>query len=77
MLILLLALFSPLNMPNVSAFSPGFQEPVIEGFILDIGDDSLVELISTNSTGHYLNDVGCPLTWEPSGFDFLSPCLQV
>lgn len=25
---------------------------------------------------YYLNDEGCPITWEPSGFDFLSPCLQ-
>ena len=24
----------------------------------------------------YLKDEGCPLTWEPGGFDFLSPCLQ-
>jgi hypothetical protein len=23
-----------------------------------------------------MNDAGCPLTWEPSGFDFLSPCLE-
>jgi len=25
---------------------------------------------------HYLSDADCPLGWEPSGFDFLSPCLQ-
>jgi len=24
----------------------------------------------------YMNDVACPLSWEPSGFDFLSPCLE-
>ncbi len=24
----------------------------------------------------YLNDANCPLSWEPGGFDFLSPCLQ-
>jgi len=24
----------------------------------------------------YLKDENCPLTWEPGGFDFLSPCLQ-
>ena len=25
---------------------------------------------------YYLNDAQCPITWEPGGFDFLSPCLQ-
>jgi hypothetical protein len=24
----------------------------------------------------YLNDKDCPLSWEPSGYDYLSPCLQ-
>jgi len=24
----------------------------------------------------YLNDASCPIDWEPSGFDFLSPCLE-
>lgn len=24
----------------------------------------------------YLQDESCPLSWEPGGFDFLSPCLQ-
>ncbi len=24
----------------------------------------------------YVNDKNCPLTWEPSGYDFLSPCLE-
>ncbi|MCG8376594.1 MAG: DUF2891 domain-containing protein, partial [Chlorobiales bacterium] len=25
---------------------------------------------------YYYTDQNCPLTWEPSGFDFLSPCLE-
>ncbi|HBY68558.1 MAG TPA: DUF2891 domain-containing protein, partial [Flavobacteriaceae bacterium] len=24
----------------------------------------------------YLKDENCPITWEPSGYDFLSPCLE-
>ena len=32
--------------------------------------------IEEKAREYYLNDEGCPLTWEPSGFDFLSPCLQ-
>jgi hypothetical protein len=29
-----------------------------------------------NATGLYSEDKSCPLSWEPSGTDFLSPCLQ-
>ncbi|MDP3314153.1 DUF2891 domain-containing protein [Lutibacter sp.] len=36
----------------------------------------LERVIIAKATEYYLNDQGCPLTWEPSGFDFLSPCLQ-
>ena len=25
---------------------------------------------------YYQNDENCPLSWEPSGYDFLSPCLE-
>jgi hypothetical protein len=32
--------------------------------------------ISERARDFYMNDAGCPLTWEPSGFDFLSPCLE-
>ena len=27
-------------------------------------------------TNQYGSDEACPLSWEPSGYDFLSPCLQ-
>ena len=33
-------------------------------------------LIIARSKDFYLKDASCPLTWEPSGFDFISPCLQ-
>lgn len=36
----------------------------------------LKELISKRAKNFYLKDDDCPLTWEPSGFDFLSPCLE-
>lgn len=42
----------------------------------DIGDEELIDLIVSNVTSHYGSDQGCPLNWEPSGTDFLSPCLQ-
>ena len=36
----------------------------------------LMELIKNNATKLFTNDTNCPLNWEPSGYDFLSPCLQ-
>ena len=36
----------------------------------------LKALIENRARDFYLNDTNCPLTWEPSGFDFLSPCLE-
>ncbi len=41
-----------------------------------VGDSALVKSISTRAKDFYFNDKGCPLSWEPSGYDFLSPCLQ-
>jgi hypothetical protein len=32
--------------------------------------------IESRARDYYLNDINCPLSWEPGGFDFLSPCLQ-
>ncbi len=36
----------------------------------------LKELIEERAKKWYMNDVNCPLEWEPSGYDFLSPCLE-
>lgn len=36
----------------------------------------LLTLIEQRATYFYKNDKDCPLSWEPSGFDFLSPCLE-
>jgi hypothetical protein len=33
------------------------------------------QLLNDRIRDFYLNDRGCPLSWEPSGQDFLSPCL--
>jgi len=49
------------------------------GLVMDwaetVGDDAMVELIAERSTTFYLNDRDCPLSYEPSGQDFLSPCI--
>ncbi len=41
-----------------------------------MGLDSLVTLIENRCKTYYLEDRDCPIAWEPSGADFLSPCLQ-
>lgn len=41
-----------------------------------IGNRELKDLIEKRAKDFYLKDRGCPLTWEPSGYDFLSPCLE-
>lgn len=39
------------------------------------GDRKFTELIVSKAKQFYLNDKNCPLAYEPSGEDFLSPCL--
>ena len=41
-----------------------------------VGDANLKTVIESSVNRFYLNDINCPLSWEPSGFDFLSPCLE-
>ena len=39
-------------------------------------DAKLAAKIEEKARQYFMNDFDCPLTWEPGGFDFLSPCLQ-
>ncbi|CAM1368448.1 conserved hypothetical protein [Tenacibaculum sediminilitoris] len=41
-----------------------------------VRNDKLKDLIRKRARSFYLKDAHCPLSWEPSGYDFLSPCLQ-
>lgn len=41
-----------------------------------MGEDSLRILIESRARDYYLADASCPMSWEPSGYDFLSPCLE-
>ncbi len=45
-------------------------------YAVTTGHEELKTLINEIAREFYLNDQRCPLTWEPSGFDFLSPCLE-
>jgi hypothetical protein len=41
-----------------------------------LGDRKLKSLVEKRARSFYLTDADCPITWEPSGYDFLSPCLE-
>ncbi len=41
-----------------------------------VGNMELKSLIEQRAKDFYLGDIGCPLSWEPGGYDFLSPCLE-
>jgi len=49
------------------------------GLILDwaevVEDEEMVTLVKGTALRFHLEDVACPLGYEPSGQDFLSPCL--
>jgi hypothetical protein len=49
------------------------------GLIIDYarnaGDREFLNLLTTKARDFYLKDKDCPLAYEPSGEDFLSPCL--
>ncbi len=49
------------------------------GLVLDwartAGDTAMLSLLSERITAFYLGDRDCPISYEPSGQDFLSPCL--
>ncbi|WP_204345351.1 DUF2891 domain-containing protein [Psychroserpens algicola] len=41
-----------------------------------VGNEQLQSLIEQRAKDFYATDANCPLTWEPGGFDFLSPCFE-
>ena len=40
------------------------------------GNEELQQLIEQAGRTYFLQDQECPASWEPNGFDFLSPCLE-
>lgn len=36
----------------------------------------LEQLIEARAKAYFLTDKNCPISWEPSGYDFISPCLE-
>src|SRR5690554_50414 len=45
-------------------------------YAVTLNHTELQKTIKTRALDYYKNDTNCPLSWEPSGYDFLSPCLE-
>ena len=45
-------------------------------FAKTTGNKVLLKTIESRAKDFYLSDADCPMDWEPSGYDFLSPCLE-
>ena len=57
---------------NQTAFAFG----LMHDYARIVGDEELANLLAEKSLGFHAGDVDCPLSYEPSGEDFLSPCLM-
>ena len=66
-------LSSPLR-PGTHANS-AFSFSLMLDYINKVGDEKLRNKINEFSLKYFLNDIDCPVDYEPSGTDFLSPCL--
>jgi hypothetical protein len=45
-------------------------------YAVSLKNDRLRDAIVSRAKDYYSQDEDCPITWEPSGYDFLSPCLE-
>jgi len=45
-------------------------------YATSLTEASLQNIIESRARDFYFDDTACPMEWEPSGFDFLSPCLE-
>ena len=58
-----------------TAFAFGLALDWARGRVEPAGDDEMAGLLEETTRRLYLDDRTCPLGYEPSGQDFLSPCL--
>lgn len=45
-------------------------------YATQVGDIGLEDIIRSTAMRFYAEDRDCPISWEPGGADFLSPCLE-
>lgn len=53
----------------------GFSLALMIKYAKIVKNNELFEKLKGKARQFYLDDVACPATYEPSGYDFLSPCL--
>lgn len=53
-----------------------FAMSLIHDYSSELKNMELLSSINERARHYYIDDIGCPLEWEPSGYDFLSPCLE-
>jgi hypothetical protein len=67
------------KLPNPVRIGEHDQTAFGLGLMLDyartVGDEAFAKLVSDSARKFFLADKNCPLAYEPSGEDFLSPCL--
>ncbi|WP_151673725.1 DUF2891 domain-containing protein [Patiriisocius marinus] len=54
----------------------GFGLSFAYDYAVALNDENLKKAIVTRARDFFLKDKNCPIQWEPSGYDFLSPCLE-
>jgi len=53
-----------------------FALNMVHDYASSLKKDKLLTLIRKSALNYYNSDAACPISWEPSGYDFLSPCLE-
>lgn len=53
-----------------------FSLALMFDYAKQVGDQNLLNAIKTNTVRFFEKDKNCDLAYEPSGYDFLSPCLE-
>jgi len=53
-----------------------FAMTMIYDYAVAFDNGDLKALVEQRAKDFFAEDVDCPLSWEPSGYDFLSPCFE-
>jgi Protein of unknown function (DUF2891) len=56
-------------------FQTAFSMGLLVDYARDVKNAEFLALLVDRARAFHLRDVGCPLSYEPSGQDFLSPCI--
>ena len=57
-------------------FNSAFSMCLAWDYAITIRDTVLQNSIKKSATRFFIKDVNCPTSYEPGGYDFLSPCLE-